>query len=96
MRLSFLALSIACTALTGCAQRADNLSSGATPASSAVCDASLYADLVGEPIFVVDTLNTGLNVRILAADGFVTKDYDPTRLTFTTTPDDTVGRVFCG
>lgn len=96
MRFSLLALSVPAIALSACAERSDHLSQGATSASAAACDATLYADLVGEPITLVDTLNTGLNVRILPADGFVTKDYDPSRLTFTTTPDDTVGRVFCG
>lgn len=96
MRFSLLALSVPAMVLSACADRADHLSQNTTPVSGGTCDASIYADLVGEPITVVDTLNTRLNVRILAADGFVTKDYDPTRLTFTTTPDDTVGRVFCG
>ena len=66
------------------------------PASGEVCNATIYADLVGEPITVVDTLSTSLQVRVLAADAFVTKDFDPNRLTFTTTTKDTVGRVFCG
>ena len=96
MRFTLLVLPVAAVALTACAQRADNLSQSPSSVSTGVCDALVYADLVGEPITVVDTLSTGVNVRILAADGFVTKDYDPNRLTFTTTPDDTIGRVFCG
>lgn len=64
--------------------------------ASVTCDASFYTYLIGEPITVVDSLNTGLRVRVLAADAFVTKDYDANRLTFTATTDDTVSRVFCG
>ena len=60
------------------------------------CNADLYKDLVGEPISVVNSLNPGVRVRILPADSFVTRDFNPNRLTFTTTRQDTVGRVFCG
>ncbi|OSP56790.1 I78 family peptidase inhibitor [Pseudoruegeria sp. SK021] len=60
------------------------------------CDASFYTYLKGEPISVVDTLNTGVQVRVLAADSFVTKDFEANRLTFTTSPDGTVSRIFCG
>ena len=60
------------------------------------CNAELYKDLIGGPIAVVGTLNPGVQVRVLAADSFVARDFDPNRLTFTTTREDTVGRVFCG
>lgn len=96
MRLAFLSLSASALGLAACGPQA-NLAQSPTGASApVVCNASVYTGLVGEPITVVDTLNTGLNVRILGADEFVTKDFDPNRLTFTTTPKDEVGRVFCG
>ncbi|MCR9089248.1 MAG: I78 family peptidase inhibitor [Rhodobacteraceae bacterium] len=60
------------------------------------CNAEIYKNLIGEPISVVNSLNPGVRVRVLAADSFVTRDYNPNRLTFTTTRQDTVGRVFCG
>jgi len=72
----------------GTAQRA--------PVSDGSCNAELYKDLIGEPISVLDSLALGPNLRILPADSFVTRDFDPNRLTFTTTRKDTVGRVFCG
>lgn len=95
MRLTFFLLAAAALAACG---PPDNLSGapGASPVSGAVCNAAVYNDLVGEPISIVYTLNTGLNVRVLGADEFVTRDFDPNRLTFTTTRDDTIGRVFCG
>ncbi|MFV0244072.1 MAG: I78 family peptidase inhibitor [Qingshengfaniella sp.] len=74
----------------------DDEVTGAIAMANATCDASLYTDLVGQDISVVDTLDTGLNVRVLGPDAFVTRDYDANRLTFTTTPSSKVGRVFCG
>lgn len=42
----------------------------------------------------------GGTVRVLGPDEFLTKDYDPSRLTITTAVnrdgDNVVGRVFCG
>jgi len=61
-----------------------------------VCNAEVYSYLRGEPRAAAETLMTGLRVRILGPDDFVTRDYDPNRLTITITPEDTVGRVFCG
>lgn len=65
-------------------------------AADGSCNAEIYKNLIGEPISVVNTLNPGVRVRVLAADAFVTRDFNPNRLTFTTTRQDTVGRVFCG
>ncbi|QDY69779.1 hypothetical protein [Qingshengfaniella alkalisoli] len=74
-----------------------------TPAETAVvepavvtCDASFYQHMIGEPISMAQTINPGVVTRVLPSDGFVTRDFDRNRLTFTTTPDDTIGRVFCG
>lgn len=69
---------------------------GAAAEAYAVCHAEEYKYLIGQPITVVDTLNTGLRTRVLAADSFVPKDYDANRLTFTTSTTDTVSRIFCG
>jgi hypothetical protein len=60
------------------------------------CEASFFEYLRGEPIEVVDTLQTSLRVRVLGPDDFVPRDFDANRLTFTTAPDNTVSRVFCG
>ncbi len=60
------------------------------------CEASFFAYLRGEPIAVVDTLQTGLRVRVLGPDDFVPRDFDANRLTFTTSPEGDVSRVFCG
>jgi hypothetical protein len=65
-------------------------------ATEVSCEASFFDYLRGEPIEIVDTLQTGLTVRVLGPDDFVPRDFDPNRLTFTTAPDDTVSRVFCG
>lgn len=70
--------------------------SATSVAADGSCNAEIYKDLIGEPIAVVNTLNPGVRVRVLAADAFVTRDFNPNRLTFTTTRQDTVGRVFCG
>lgn len=75
---------------------AQNASFQTSSVADGSCNAEIYKYLVGEPITVVDTLNTGLPTRILAADSFVTKDFNPNRLTFTTTQKGEVGRVFCG
>lgn len=69
---------------------------GVAPVADGTCNAALYQDLVGEPIAIVSTLNPGTRVRILGADEFVTRDFDPNRLTVTTTRQDTIGRIFCG
>ncbi|MEM1362627.1 MAG: I78 family peptidase inhibitor [Pseudomonadota bacterium] len=77
-------------------QGGSSVNTAVSPVADGSCNAEIYSYLVGEPISVVSTLNTGLSVRVLAADAFVTRDFNPNRLTFTTTPKDTVGRVFCG
>jgi hypothetical protein len=98
MRLAFAILATTSFGLTACGPQANLADGGPSggPSGPVVCNAFVYQDLVGQPIGVVDTLNTGLNVRVLGPDSFVTKDFDPNRLTFTTTPKFEVGRVFCG
>ena len=88
MRLTFFILAAAALAACGPPDNLAGGAPGAVPAGGTVCNAAIYNDLVGEPIATVYTLNTGLNVRVLGADEFVTKDFDPNRLTFTTTRDD--------
>lgn len=97
MRLAPIVLSCSAFGLIACAPPQNLRETEATATPVAVtCDATQYSHLVGQDISVVDSLYTGLTVRVLAADSFVTRDYDPNRLTFTTTPKNTVGRVFCG
>jgi len=68
-----------------------------TPAQVAVtCNAAEFESLRGEPLAIVDTISTPLEVRILRADAFVPRDFDPNRLTFTEARDGTVSRIFCG
>lgn len=92
--LSAFAVLAACTP-----PQLENTAPAAVPTgafATVTCDASFYTYLVGEPIEAVYTINPGLPVRILGADEFVTRDFNPNRLTFTTSPDDNVSRVFCG
>lgn len=74
----------------------DGLEETAPPEPTATCEAGFFDDLKGEPIEVIDTLNTPLRTRVLGPDDFVPRDFDPNRLTFTTSPDGTVSRIFCG
>lgn len=96
MRLVFplLISGVALSALAGC----EPTYSEDTPAApaAATCDATLFEELKGEPIESVDALSTPLTVRVLAADSFVPRDFDPNRLTFTESRDNTVSRIFCG
>lgn len=83
-------------AMAGCGG-SDSSAIGATQATQQVqCDAAFFQGLRGEPIEIVDNLTTPLNVRVLGPEDFVPRDFDPNRLTFTTTPEGTVSRVFCG
>lgn len=85
--------------LLACAPLPDQPTGGPPTASfdgGGTCDATLYADLAGEPAERVGEIRPGVPVRVLGPDDFVTRDYDPGRLTVTLTPDDTIGRVFCG
>jgi len=85
----------ACLVLGACAP-ASMPSPGTPVQQQETCNAEAFGYLRGEPRAAAETLMTGLRVRILGPDDFVTRDYDPNRLTVTITPDDTVGRVFCG
>ncbi|MCA8882419.1 MAG: hypothetical protein KDA50_01470 [Rhodobacteraceae bacterium] len=92
--ITALSLSAAGLALAACAppEPAYETQTLAAP----TCDASLFEGLKGEPIEIVDSVNTDLVVRVLAADAFVPRDFDRNRLTFTTSPGGTVSRIFCG
>ncbi|MEV8465906.1 hypothetical protein AB0T83_03810 [Fluviibacterium sp. DFM31] len=92
--ISILFPGLSLLALAACDPSYDS-AQGAVPASQ-VCEATLYDALKGEPIEVVDSLNTPLQVRVLAADSFVPRDFDGSRLTFTESPKGTVSRIFCG
>ncbi|QIE40853.1 hypothetical protein G5B39_02045 [Rhodobacteraceae bacterium SC52] len=95
MRLIFPVLGTAGFLLSACAP-SQNTSSDTPAAQPVTCNASFFDDLKGEPIEVVDSIPTQLQVRVLAADSFVPRDFDPNRLTFTTSPDGNVSRIFCG
>lgn len=96
MRLVFplLISGVALSALAGCEPTYSD-APAAAPAA-ATCDATQFEELKGEPIEAVDALATPLKVRVLAADSFVPRDFDPNRLTFTESPNNTVSRIFCG
>ncbi|MGB0659342.1 MAG: hypothetical protein ACPGNV_04105 [Mangrovicoccus sp.] len=72
------------------------LAARAAANASGACNAEFYAYMVGGPIGAVQHVPYAGPIRVLGADEFVTRDFNPQRLTFTTRPDDTVGRVFCG
>jgi len=99
--LPLLALSLlplaACDPAGPAVQRYDPVSASAAAIQSADCTAQSYAGLIGAPM---DEARASISyagpIRILGKDDFVTRDYDPHRLTLTTTPKDTVGRIFCG
>lgn len=93
MRYTFLILAFP-AALAACAPPAPE--TAAPVAAEVTCEAGFFDYLRGEPIEVVDTLATPLPVRVLGPDDFVPRDFDPNRLTFTTTPEGTVSRIFCG
>lgn len=107
MRLSAALVLVPFLALAACepARLSTEVGTGtAGSASSAAiaaanCEAELYQHLVGGPIELADEVTYIGTVRVLAHDEFLTKDYDPSRLTITTRRDrsgDVVGRVFCG
>lgn len=97
------ALAAACVTLAACdpagpqAEYAPATGSASAAAiASANCDAELYQYLVGGPIEGAQTIAYAGTIRILGPDDFVTRDYDPSRLTVTTWPNQTIGRIFCG
>lgn len=81
--------------ISGCAPSAPT-GEAAQAAPTVTCNASFFEDLKGEPIDVVNSIATPLRVRVLDADDFVPRDFDPNRLTFTTSPDGEISRIFCG
>lgn len=93
MRYTFLIL-LGPALLAACAPPAPE--PVAPVAADVTCEAGFFDYLRGEPIAVVDTLFTPLTVRVLGPDDFVPRDFDANRLTFTTTPDGNVSRIFCG
>ncbi len=93
MRYTLLPLLIP-AALAACAPPAPQTAAPVT--TDATCEAGFFDYLRGEPIEVVSTLATPLRVRVLGPDDFVPRDFDANRLTFTTTPDGKVSRIFCG
>lgn len=107
MRLPVALSSLSFLALAACDPAGDAMQTGTTAgtASSAAvlaanCQAEMYQDIVGSPIDAAQDVIYGGTVRVLGPDEFLTKDYDPSRLTITTAVnrdgDNVVGRVFCG
>lgn len=107
MRLPVALSTLSFLALTACDPAGDAMQStgGTGTASSAAvlsanCEAEIYQDLVGSPIIAAQDVTYAGTIRVLGPDEFLTKDYDPSRLTITTAVnrdgDNVVGRVFCG
>lgn len=102
--LSFLALSACDPAGDANSSSYGTGSTTGTASSAAVlsanCEAEVYQYLVGGPIDLAQEVTYGGIVRILGPDEFLTKDFNPSRLTITTavnrSGDNVVGRVFCG
>ena len=82
--------------VAACAPSTEPVYTPGPTAPAVVCNAVDFDYLKGQPIESVATVVTPLNLRVLGPNDFVPKDYDPNRLTFTTAPDGTVSRVFCG
>ncbi len=91
-----LALPALLLAAAACTPIAEREAEGTALPAAFSCNAALYSDLVGQPIDLAYGINPGFPVRILGPDDFVPRDFNSNRLTFTTTPDETIGRVFCG
>lgn len=90
-----IALSVSLV-IAACAPRTDDYYTGGPTVPPVTCNATEFEYLKGQPIEAVATVVTPLSVRVLGATDFVPKDYDANRLTFTTAPNGTVSRVFCG
>ena len=104
MRLAPLAVPLACLALGAC-DPAGSASGGgyagsegsasAAAISTADCGAETWQHLVGGPVALAMEQSYGVPWRFIGPDGFITKDYNPHRLTVTSTDGDTVGRIIC-
>jgi hypothetical protein len=95
MRVVFSLLGLGPVLLAACAPSDPTGTAGPAPVD-VTCDAGFFEYLRGEPIEIVDTIISPLQVRVLGSEDFVPRDFDPNRLTFTTSPDGEVSRVFCG
>ncbi|WP_138466412.1 hypothetical protein [Poseidonocella sp. HB161398] len=101
MRQSLIPAILACLALAACdpaGPSSTGSSAGSASASainSADCGAEAYQDLVGGPLAPALSLPYGGPKRYLGPDESVTKDYNPHRLTVTSTDGETVGRIIC-
>ncbi|MCA8878603.1 MAG: hypothetical protein KDA73_01335 [Rhodobacteraceae bacterium] len=93
---SLVVLGAVALTLSACASNDDVYYDPSATAPAVTCDATTFDYLKGEPIESVGSIATPLRVRVLGPDDFVPKDYDPNRLTFTTSPTGTVSRIFCG
>ncbi|WP_108259771.1 hypothetical protein [Mangrovicoccus ximenensis] len=102
MRQSLVPALIACLSLAACdpagSAYSDGSASGSASAAAigaADCGAEAWQHLVGGPLAPALELPYGGPKRYLGPDQSVTKDYNPHRLTVTSTDGETVGRIIC-
>ncbi|WP_172328749.1 I78 family peptidase inhibitor [Mangrovicoccus sp. HB161399] len=102
MRQSLVPAVLACLALAACDPAGSAYSTGSSSGSasaaaigSADCGAESYQYLVGGPLALALDLPYSGPKRYLGPDQSVTKDYNPHRLTVTSTDGETVGRIIC-
>ncbi len=102
MRLSLVPAALSCLALAACdpagSAYSDGSASGsasATAINAADCGAEAYQYLVGGPLGPALDLPHSGPKRYLGPEQSVTKDYNPHRLTVTSTDGETVGRIIC-
>lgn len=103
MRLTAVLCLLSILALTAC-DPAGSVGSASdvspTSVSAVDCNADPYQYLVSSPIELAQEVVYPGIVRVLGPEEFLTKDFDPSRLTITTgvnrEGDNVVGRVFCG
>ncbi|MBE3636660.1 hypothetical protein [Mangrovicoccus algicola] len=99
MRPCLILLPAACLALAACDPAGPSSPAGSSASAAAInaedCGAAAYQDLVGGPLEPALQLPHPGPRRYLGPDQSVTKDFDPHRLTVTSTDGETVGRIIC-
>ncbi len=99
--VSPVALVLACLGLAACdpagptSRESSAGSASAAAINSADCGAEAFQDLVGGPLETALSVPYSGTRRYLGPDQSVTKDYNPHRLTVTSTDGKTVGRIIC-
>ncbi len=102
MRLSLVPAIPAILVLAACDPAGSAYSTGsasgsasATAINAADCGAEAYQHLVGGPLGLALDLPYAGPKRYLGPEQSVTQDYNPHRLTVTSTDGETVGRIIC-